>query len=129
MDLVGIETPIDGSRIPKSTLFRPSGTNNVRAWIKIKAEIEKSSSVLITLLNASSEWHSVDDGYESGVGQCQLKSSPVSELLSSIEASWRFLGVGKISVGIGLAVSWRGSDHAHKLWRGGKSGCARLSLF
>jgi hypothetical protein len=30
----------------------------------------------IILLKESSEWHNVDDGYESGIGQCQLESSP-----------------------------------------------------
>jgi hypothetical protein len=49
---------------------------NLVAWIKIKAEIEKSSSTLLPiLLKESSEWHNIDDGYESGVDQCQLESS------------------------------------------------------
>ena len=67
--------PIDGSRIPKNTLFRPTRMKNLGAWVKIKAAIEKSSSLLLpTLLNES--WDNVDDGYESGVGQCQFESSP-----------------------------------------------------
>jgi len=78
LDLVG--TAKDANwRItdPKSTLFRPTGARNLGAWVKIKAEIEKSSSTLLPiLLKESSEWHNVDDGYESGVGKCQLESSP-----------------------------------------------------
>ena len=39
--------------------------------------MEISSSVILpTLLNESPQWHNVDDGYESGVGHCQLESSP-----------------------------------------------------
>lgn len=68
--------PNDGSRLPKSTLFRPTGMKNLGAWVKIKAQLQASSSVLPKLLNACSEWNNVEAGYESGVGECQLYSSP-----------------------------------------------------